>query len=228
MAVSERHGSKPLLLCAVTMLAEQGIGLPGSRWLFLGNQRLRPDQSGIEPLPENATRRQRRAWRATLPPGYGLGKMESVRNWLGWWGAKVFMIDSNGKDGAIAADLSLPWVPPYDETVAFDCVANFGTTEHVEANQMQPFKTIHEQCRIGGLMLHSVPSQGCQRHGVWKYDLDWFRGLAAQQGYRTVWGDYAEVEHGRYAGPHTYVNVVLQKVNDDPFRSGAWLDPRRG
>jgi SAM-dependent methyltransferase len=70
----------------------------------------------------------------------------------------------------------------------FDCVFNFGTTEHV-FNQYNAFKVIHDVTRVGGHMFHQVPAVGYINHGYWVYSPRTFSELAAANGYelRAFW-----------------------------------------
>ena len=63
-------------------------------------------------------------------------------------------IDLNGKNGALPFDLDEPL--PEEYTNRFDVVTNYGTIEHIN-NQYQAFKTVHDSCKVGGLMIHGFP-----------------------------------------------------------------------
>lgn len=91
-------------------------------------------------------------------------------------------IDLNGSPGvALAYDLNSP-VPLQGQ---FEVVTNFGTSEHV-FNQYQVFKTMHEHCAPGGLMLHSVPNQGAYDHGFFNYQPTFFFDLCEANGYGAI------------------------------------------
>src|ERR1700720_902128 len=53
---------------------------------------------------------------------------------------------------------------PQEHRGLFDCVFNFGTTEHV-FNQYNSFKAIHDLACVGGHMFHQVPTAGYINHG---------------------------------------------------------------
>jgi SAM-dependent methyltransferase len=194
MAINFEHHSLPLLRKACGE-----IHVPGSRWAFLGNQRIT-----------------------------GVCRFQSIKPFLELLGAEVVMWDANGKDGAVRHDLREPVGPEYAEWA--DVVCNFGTSEHVRDNQRQVFKTIHEVCRHGGLMLHSVPaSGGCQRHGFWKYTTDWYFKLAEANGYQVLQIDRHPVKHD-HPGEHWYVVAMLRKNGDvvsRPFADALFTDPCR-
>jgi hypothetical protein len=64
----------------------------------------------------------------------------------------------------------------------FDCVFNFGTTEHV-FNQYNAFKVIHDLTRVDGHMFHQVPTTGYINHGYWVYSPRVFLELAKANDY---------------------------------------------
>lgn len=192
MSIRNQNHSLPLLIDAIR---RDRIVLPGSRWAFLGNQRLRD-------LP---VRRQ------------------SIKPWLEWFGAEVVMWDRNGRDNAITADLRDPIEARWISWA--DIVCNFGTSEHVETNQLQVFQTIHEVCRVGGQMLHSVPAVGCDQHGKWKYSLSWFHHLATSNNYEVLTLNQKPVPHNRGIGPHLYATVAIRKVMRTPLNLDQWRDP---
>lgn len=90
-------------------------------------------------------------------------------------------IDKNGKDGALPLDLRQPLCGIGEP---FDIVTNFGTTEHVKKEQYQPFKTMHDMIRPGGLMFSVVPEIGfLAEHGNFHYTKKFFELLAATNCY---------------------------------------------
>jgi hypothetical protein len=64
----------------------------------------------------------------------------------------------------------------------FDLAMNFGTTEHI-FNQYQSFEAMHEATKVGGHMLHQVPTAGWTNHGYFCYHPLFFRELAEANGY---------------------------------------------
>lgn len=90
-------------------------------------------------------------------------------------------VDKNGKDGALALDLTQP-LSGIGEP--FDIVTNFGTTEHVKFGQYQPFKTMHDLVRLGGVMVSVVPEVGfLEEHGYFHYTKKFFEELASSNQY---------------------------------------------
>jgi hypothetical protein len=67
----------------------------------------------------------------------------------------------------------------------FDFVANFGTTEHV-FNQLNCFWNIHHATKVGGFMLHMLPSSGFFYHCLFGYNPKLFLLMAEANKYR-VW-----------------------------------------
>lgn len=126
----------------------------------------------------------------------------------------------------------------------FDCVLNFGTTEHV-FNQYNSFKVIHDVTRAGGYMFHQVPTVGYMNHGYWTYSPRTLLELAAANQYivRAFWvtgpqgaspldeaiacdellWDNALPENFRAAWPQCpvpngLINALLQKRESSEFR----------
>lgn len=67
----------------------------------------------------------------------------------------------------------------------FDLVLNLGTTEHI-VNQMNSYAAIHESTKVGGYMLHQVPTSGWHNHGYFCYHPLFFNDLAAANGYEML------------------------------------------
>lgn len=105
----------------------------------------------------------------------------SVKDIMQWLGVLHTSIDMNGRNGALAFDLSKP-LPVYD--VQFDVVTNYGTSEHVcttgdFADQWQVFKTIHECAKPDSVLIHVVPNQiGAHCGCGYVYDHEFFPALA--------------------------------------------------
>lgn len=91
-------------------------------------------------------------------------------------------VDLHGSEKALRLDLNEPLDLPRH---AWDLVTNIGTTEHV-FNQYQAFKSLHELARPGGLILHSLPNQGCFDHGFFNYHPTFFYDLAIANAYEIV------------------------------------------
>lgn len=74
---------------------------------------------------------------------------------------------------------------PIDLGEQFDVVINNGTAEHV-FNIAQVFKTIHDHCAIGGLMIHDAPLLGWLDHGFYCLQPTLFYDLATVNCYEIV------------------------------------------
>lgn len=81
-------------------------------------------------------------------------------------------------------DLNHDRVPP--EFVGhFDVVLNFGTTEHV-INQLNAFRVIHDAAKVGGFIVHEVPTGGYIDHGYFCYTPRFLFDLAGNNEYEVV------------------------------------------
>lgn len=136
--------------------------------------------------------------------------------------------DSNGKDGAIVQDLCQPM--PGECVNAYDFVTNFGTSEHCSPSQMTVFENAHNICKPGGWMLHNVPGTGgCYGHGYFKYSVEFFKTLAAANGYITRQIDVIILGDGHKGQPGDYyVSAVLEKTKSTPFNRLKWEGPAIG
>lgn len=121
-------------------------------------------------------------------------------------------------------DLNTDQVPVEDRG-AFDVVLNCGTSEHV-INQWNCFKVMHDAVKIGGVIMHQVPSSGYLDHGYFCYHEGLFRDLAKANRYSVedLWysrNGQRLNERPETAGgaplPNTNLNVVLRKTVDRPF-----------
>lgn len=218
MAISREHHSLFLFQQAANI-----VGFAGTRWAFLGNQRFRgaprktfdrgPWQEwfGCIDLPHG-----------DLPKNAG-NNLHPARPWLEWLGAdECLMIDSNGKDGCCQHDLNLPMPAEYHGR--YHVVANFGTSEHVWPNQKQVFRTCHDLCKPGGVILHAIPAHGCRKHGHWLCDAAWFKRLADEQFYGIELLEHRPVPH-KASGRHEYSVAIFHKLTDDPFSLRGWREP---
>lgn len=71
---------------------------------------------------------------------------------------------------------------PDDLRGTFDLVLNFGTTEHV-INQMNSLQVIHDAVKVGGYIVHELPTVGYVDHGYFCYTPRLFFDLASQNDY---------------------------------------------
>jgi hypothetical protein len=116
----------------------------------------------------------------------------------------------------------------------FDVVINHGTAEHI-FNIAQVFRTMHDACADGGLMVHDAPFTGWIDHGFYCLQPTLFYDLAAANCYEvvrvaihTIEGQQIIPLEGRdhvsklaAAGtlpPNSMLFVALRKYGDKPFK----------
>ena len=97
------------------------------------------------------------------------------------WASEFLSIDLDGTPNALALDLNFDSVPRKHKN-HYSLVTNFGTTEHI-ANQFQAMKVVHDLCEVGGIMIHNLPTQGYENHGLINYNLKFFWMLARENNY---------------------------------------------
>jgi hypothetical protein len=158
------------------------------------------------PLPEPLQTR-------TTPTGYESMSIDAplARDLWTWLGFSYASIDIDGTPGSIPLDLNFSDVPP-SLAGKHHLVTNFGTTEHV-ANQLNAFKIVHDLTAPGGVMLHTVPTQGGFNHGLINYTPKFFMALAWRNKYRWLFFDFVP-EPEAYPMPENVVDAIK------PFRPG--------
>jgi len=133
-----------------------------------------PENEGVSFLLDNRTRyrgeplrdRVRQlSVRSTWPKG--IGDTVFFSEFVALSGLQYCSYDIFPGPGVHIFDMNSDTVPP-EHHAAFDCVFNFGTTEHV-FNQYNSFKVIHEVTALNGHMFHQVPTVGYINHGYWIY-----------------------------------------------------------
>ncbi len=153
---------------------KERIVLPGLSMAELGNQRIFKDAIGAE------------------VPTKGVFELFGVRH---------VSFDINGRDGALAYDLSKPLPDKFYET--FDVVTDFGCIEHVDG-QYQAWRNVHNLCRKNGVMIHAIPEVGSwPGHCLHWYDAESLDNLAVGCGYTTV--IMRRVEHSQ---PHRNLHAI--------------------
>lgn len=87
-------------------------------------------------------------------------------------------IDTNGKDGALALDLTTDL-----DVAPAQTVTDWGTAEHVSDLYMC-YKNVHAMCMPAGIMFHENPMAGnFPGHGYHFFTQDFFHALAKHAGY---------------------------------------------
>jgi SAM-dependent methyltransferase len=100
--------------------------------------------------------------------------------------SRLMAIDWNGTPSALRVDLNDGHATA--EAVRdgdFDVVINHGTAEHI-FNIAQVFRTMHDACADGGLMVHDAPFTGWIDHGFYCLQPTLFYDLAAANNYEVV------------------------------------------
>jgi hypothetical protein len=119
-----------------------------------------------------------------LDPVEGVPYRSSAKPFFQSLGVTHVSLDKNGKDGAISVDLGKVYGTSTGAPIGvFDVVTDFGTAEHVD-----DFATclinIHNLCRVGGVMLHSLPHTGhWPGHGKHYIEVTTILELASVFGY---------------------------------------------
>jgi len=101
----------------------------------------------------------------------------------------ITAIDLHGSPHAHEEDLNEPLRFGWGQ---FGIVINSGTAEHV-FDQRQLWRTIHERCKPGGMMMHALPLWGWLDHGFYNYHPTFVTDVAAANGYEVVGWWYAEI-----------------------------------
>jgi SAM-dependent methyltransferase len=73
---------------------------------------------------------------------------------------------SNFQEADYIFDLNLP--APLDLHNKFDVIADFGTTEHI-FNLPQVLKNLHDMLKVGGRVIHMLPSSNWVDHGFYMF-----------------------------------------------------------
>lgn len=117
-------------------------------------------------------------------------------------------IDITGRNRSLIYDLNNEIIDIND---VYDLVTNFGTTEHIEPNQYEPFKHIHNLCKIGGDMIHEVPVENnWVGHCKFYYNENFFETLAKENNY-----DINEMFRINYPNDGDLLFVSLKKQDYD-------------
>lgn len=102
-----------------------------------------------------------------------------------WAPSWVDSIDYDGTPNARQFDLNLALPGGQLCGGSYNTVINHGTAEHV-FNIGQVFRTMHEYCAVGGLMIHESPFTGWIEHGFYSLQPGLFFDLAEVNHYDLV------------------------------------------
>jgi hypothetical protein len=128
-----------------------------------------------------------------------------------WLEFNYFSVDLDESFDSLFIDLNYDEIP-HEEREKYQIVTNFGTTEHV-VNQLQAFKIIHDLTNAKGIMIHNVPTQGYQTHGLINYNPKFFWTLARSNNYEWIFADYVSSEI--YQDLHPAILEEKAKFCDD-------------
>jgi hypothetical protein len=194
---------------------------------------------GIGPEPAQMLRDLR------LPKGFTVCELGSQRFHQGkrsingkpnpeWWSkparelyesmgcSRYESIDADG-EAIVTADLNYPLDGQVEDwgakwLAAFDLVTDFGTIEHL-GNPGQGWKTMHELCKVGGLIVGDKPIERYKGHGLFLHDEFFFAALAGLNDYKILHLSKA------HAGRGTCQRFVFQRMSGAGFvyaRQGKW------
>ncbi len=138
-------------------------------------------------------------------------------------------IDFNGSPTAVRHDLNQPLVDDKLWPPQYGVIINHGTAEHI-FNIAQVFRTMHDACAVGGLMVHDAPFRGWLDHGFYCLQPTLFFDLAAANNYELVTiaahdfrsGQVIRIE-GREIGGYIFPDechlfVCFRKLFEQPFK----------
>ncbi|WP_407174529.1 hypothetical protein [Bradyrhizobium sp. STM 3562] len=122
-------------------------------------------------------------------------------------------IDLDGKHGAKTFDLNFDIREKYAFDDQFDLVTNHGTTEHL-LNQHTAFLNVHNLTAPDGVMLHGLPFQGYQNHGMFNYNPSFFLDLATANGYEIL-GLYLSINDALYPYSEEFLAAYDVRCSED-------------
>jgi SAM-dependent methyltransferase len=137
-----------------------------------------------------------------------------------WLGYEYAAIDIDGSPGSIPLDLNFDRAPLLQRK-KFDLVTNYGTTEHI-ANQLNAFRVIHDLTKVGGVMVHRLPTQGYITHGLMNYDPKFFWMLARSNGYKWLFMDFEAYPQSSYKMPDSVPSMIRPFANDVDARLAGY------
>lgn len=133
------------------------------------------------------------------------------RRWLGTYGgaycepllierfgaSHVDSIDNSGYEGAtIVADMNQPISSSLE--AQYDTVIDFGCTEHI-FDVAQSLRNVASLCKVGGTILHALPTNGFCGHGFYQFSPElFFSWYSAANGYANTEIFLADLCDGNY------------------------------
>lgn len=138
----------------------------------------------------------------------------STRYFFQHLGVDYTSVDLNGLDGAIRADCREPLTKVFNQS--FDIITNIGFTEHVGEGDVKEnvfkhqytiFKSMHDLCRVGGILFHDFMVQ-VPAHGVVNYRLSFLQALAESNNYSIP---LRPVQHDQRFGSDTLIFMTAYR-----------------
>lgn len=126
---------------------------------------------------------------------------------------RCIAVDANGTPTAWKSDLNNR-LPPLGK---FDLVINHGTAEHV-FNIAQVFVSMHDACKVGGLMVHESPFTGWLDHGFYCLQPTLFYDLAAANAYQIVSVHIEEIK-SRFIHEIPSRNHMTEFISNGPINN---------
>lgn len=139
--------------------------------------------------------------------------------------SRIVSIDMNGTPAAFRIDLNEDFRDGW--TGNFDVVINHGTAEHI-FNIGQVFRTMHDHCEAGGLMVHDAPFTGWLDHGFYNLHPTLFYDLAAANNYEVVKVAIHEISTRRILPVETRESITtLAEAGEIPLNSMLFVALRK-
>lgn len=137
-------------------------------------------------------------------------------------------IDATTEHGALAYDINVSLRHVYGFLDTFDLVTDLGTFEHC-FDVANAFRNAHEVCKIGGLMIHALPSNCNANHGYYAIQPRMIADMVATNSYEIIDFSFSvdyrptlyrfDLETYRaYDDRDLMIYIVLRKKRDGAFR----------
>ena len=172
-------------------LSKIGVLPAGAHVLDIGSSNLyTADPAQLNELADGFGRRLKPAFVERIAAGSaydgsGVSRNESfVGELLENLGLRYLALDIANGYGTRIFDLNAEALPD-NLRGTFDTVLNFGTTEHV-VNQLNSFRVIHDAVKVGGHIVHQLPTTGFIDHGYFCYTPRFFFDLSGHNEYEVV------------------------------------------
>lgn len=142
----------------------------------------------------------------------------------------VVSVDASGTPEAIKRDLNNQLSQDGSRNAFgadFSAVINHGTAEHI-FNIGQVFRTMHEHCAVGGLMIHESPFTGWIDHGFWTVQPTAYFDLCAANGYQLVYMAVTQIEQNLVVPIESREQLLQMAAKGGvPWNSMIWVAMRK-